>query len=229
MRRRTFQPKGDALEGRALLSVTTSLSGGVLTIRGDRSNDVVTVVDRGGEIEIEGRARRGAQTSFASGQVRQIVFLGAAGNDRFIDATSIPVTALGGPGNDQLTGGGADDRLEGEAGDDRLNGGAGDDRLEGGRGRDRLLGDDGDDILDDRLGRNQFDGGRGADDVSGHDSGADDPGDLNDDRGGERNGNRGPSASSGAGTIIAPPTQGGADDGPNHDANDDHGGRRRGR
>jgi len=75
------------------------------------------------------------------------------GNDTVnASATAIPVTLLGGDGNDTLTGG---------SGNDRLEGGAGNDQLYGGDGDDTLLGGDGDDLLDGGAGTDVLDGGTG--------------------------------------------------------------------
>ena len=67
--------------------------------------------------------------------------LGGNGDDTF-DATdsAVPVTLMGGGGNDTLLGGAADDLLVGGDGDDSLAGGAGLDRLVGGAGADFLDG-----------------------------------------------------------------------------------------
>ncbi|MDB5351514.1 MAG: hypothetical protein JWN86_2761 [Planctomycetota bacterium] len=209
------------LEGRRLLSVTTSLDGGVLTIRGDRANDVVTLTEDQGRVEIHGRARRGAIVTFSATDVQRVVFIGNAGNDRFTDDTDIPLQAFGGPGNDRLIGGRGNDDLRGDVGRDFLSGGLGDDSLQGGAGDDRLSGDDGNDLLDDHRGRNQLDGGHGADDVAG---GADlsggDAGDVNDDRGGG-----GGHGADDRAVALAPPVQNSGTDDSSHP--DGHGQRKR--
>ena len=72
-------------------------------------------------------------------------FDGKQAHDSFINNTSLPSVAYGGPGIDALTGGagidlfyGGDDHdeLEGNGGDDTLEGGAGVDSVSGGAGRD---------------------------------------------------------------------------------------------
>ncbi len=55
--------------------------------------------------------------------------------------------AVGGAGNDIITGNELANTLTGNAGDDVLNGGEGDDYLDGGAGRDQLIGGAGNDIL----------------------------------------------------------------------------------
>lgn len=224
---RRLAPQLAPLESRRLLSVTTHLEDGVLTIRGDRSNDVVTLTEDAGRVEVHGRARRGSAVAFAAGDVRQVVFLGGAGNDRLTDDTAIPVRASGGAGNDRLIGGAGNDDLSGDDGNDFLDGRGGDDAIAGGRGNDRLLGEDGDDRLDDHSGRNQLDGGRGSDDVAGGvDRGGGDPGDVNDDHGGgsRGSGNGGGSGGRGGSDDIALPPQGSGGDDTAHP--DDHRGRR---
>jgi Ca2+-binding RTX toxin-like protein len=59
----------------------------------------------------------------------------------------IPVTLMGGAGNDSLVGGIGSDYLSGGAGDDFLAGSIGNDTLDGGDGTDTLRGDQGDDVL----------------------------------------------------------------------------------
>jgi Ca2+-binding RTX toxin-like protein len=59
----------------------------------------------------------------------------------------VPVTMLGGNGNDSLIGGIGSDFLDGGAGDDFLAGSGGNDTLDGGDGNDTLHGDPGTDLL----------------------------------------------------------------------------------
>jgi hypothetical protein len=83
--------------------------------------------------------------------IDQILFDGGDGNDTLIVNASVnlPVYAIGGDGNDKLTGGSADDVFFGGDGNDVLTGGAGDDVLSGGDGNDTYVfaGDWGDDTL----------------------------------------------------------------------------------
>jgi serralysin len=89
--------------------------------------------------------------------------------------------AIGGSGNDTLTGNGLANVLAGNGGSDRLNGNAGHDTLKGGTGSDRLFGGGGGDVLNgggygDRLeggsGNDLLRGGNGNDRLQGN-SGAD--------------------------------------------------------
>src|SRR5262249_26479993 len=69
---------------------------------------------------------------------------------------TVPVIALGGPGDDEIqTGRGADkisggagnDKIRAGAGNDIVSGGEGNDDIAGGAGADKLSGDDGDDLI----------------------------------------------------------------------------------
>jgi serralysin len=71
--------------------------------------------------------------------------------------------AIGGAGNDVITGGSFGNALLGNAGNDRLAGRAGDDRLSGGEGIDYLLGEEGNDALDGGGGVDRAEGGAGND------------------------------------------------------------------
>jgi Ca2+-binding RTX toxin-like protein len=71
--------------------------------------------------------------------------------------------AVGGAGNDRITGNAAANHLQGGAGNDRIRGGTGDDMLEGGTGSDRLIGDSGDDRLAGGAGADRLLGGAGRD------------------------------------------------------------------
>ena len=75
--------------------------------------------------------------------------------------------AIGGSGNDSITGNDANNRLEGGAGNDTLSGGAGNDTLYGGNGNDILYGDDGNDILYGGDGNDTLHGGNGDDILDG--------------------------------------------------------------
>lgn len=84
-----------------------------------------------------------------TGGVLRVTYAANAGDDVLIVApgTTVAVTALGGTGDDALTGGDAADVLVGHVGDDTLSGGG---------GRDRLLGQAGDDILTGGADRDAF-------------------------------------------------------------------------
>lgn len=71
--------------------------------------------------------------------VSEISYVGSAGNDFFVNATAIDLSADSGGGLDVLIGGSGEDLLIGGDGDDLLIGGAGADRIFGSSGRDLLI------------------------------------------------------------------------------------------
>ncbi len=117
------------------------------------------------------------------------------GNDRDLldeSSPSLPITVVGGPGNDGLSanydvdnmvtldGGEGDDTLNGMQFDDTLVGGPGKDTLNGNGGDDTLYGGDGDDWLEpdtmtDVVGDDLVDGGPGYDSVQDWSSSTTDP------------------------------------------------------
>lgn len=103
---------------------------------------------------------------------------GDSGNSINAGSAGIPVTLVGGGGNDELTsssrnsrlvGGDGDDHLRSSKGDDVLLGGGGSDTLTSGRGNDRLFGGDGADLLQAMAGFDELNGGDGADQLNGGD------------------------------------------------------------
>jgi Ca2+-binding RTX toxin-like protein len=93
-----------------------------------------------------------------------VTFYGGRGDDT-LDATVAdgPVVALGGLGDDRLTGGAFADRLVGGQGGDTLQGGGRADRLWGQEHRDTLDGGGGDDELNGGHGDDRLAGGAGSD------------------------------------------------------------------
>lgn len=79
------------------------------------------------------------------------------------DPRSLIENAIGGWGNDIITGNQADNVLTGNAGDDTLDGAVGNDALFGGDGNDKLIGGEGDDTLDGGTGNDVLSGGAGND------------------------------------------------------------------
>lgn len=86
-----------------------------------------------------------------------VTVLGGAGDD-LLEGNAAPQTLDGGPGDDRLSASGGDDVVLGGDGQDQLQGGGGDDRLDGGAGDD-LLRPDGFEAP----GRDVVDGGPGVD------------------------------------------------------------------
>ncbi len=100
-----------------------------------------------------------------------VTLLGGIGNDKLF-AGGGPAELRGGPGHDQLTGGPKDDQLYGDdiggiGGEDFLLGGEGNDLLVGGPEADRLEGGRGDDTLLGGQGSDELFGGRGNDRLEG--------------------------------------------------------------
>jgi Ca2+-binding RTX toxin-like protein len=101
--------------------------------------------------------------------VNRITFEGGAGNDYFRNSTSIPSSANGGEGDDQLTGGFGNNSLNGNDGNDGLYGRGGNDYLNGGEGNDRMFGNGGNDYLIGQGGNDEMYGGGGNDNLQGGD------------------------------------------------------------
>ena len=88
--------------------------------------------------------------------------VGGSGND-FISGNSANNKLTGGSGNDTLNGLAGKDSLIGGNGDDELSGGTGDDTLTGDYGNDTLRGDEGNDTLNGGAGNDKIVGGIGND------------------------------------------------------------------
>ena len=100
---RSFRPSLESLEAREVPTVTPILGAdGVLTITGDNSNNTVSVSERftegrGREIVVSGNYERGGTANkfsiqpqaFAANDVRNIVFIGLEGTDKFTNYTGI--------------------------------------------------------------------------------------------------------------------------------------------
>ncbi|HWL79715.1 MAG TPA: proprotein convertase P-domain-containing protein [Roseomonas sp.] len=101
------------------------------------------LVDTAGEDTINGAALTGAVRIDLSGVEASRI----AGQSLTFGANTVIEHAIGGDGDDWLTGNGLDNKLIGGRGDDRLEGGAGNDTLYGGAGNDTLYGGDGNDTM----------------------------------------------------------------------------------
>lgn len=85
------------------------------------------------------------------------------------NTASLIENAIGGSGNDTITGNSAANALTGNNGNDTLDGGDGNDTLNGGAGADTLTGGGGDDVINGDAGNDIIDGGSGADTIHGGD------------------------------------------------------------
>lgn len=155
------------------LTVTASLSQGVLHIQGTYGADQITVRQINNQISVDGVAG-----SFAVGQVQNIEIDTFSGNDTVLlnseetpgqQAILIPCLIHGGSGNDGIVGSAASDVIFGEAGDDQIWAQAGNDYVDGGDGVDILFGRSGNDSLMGDLGNDTAIGGQGADYLVGGD------------------------------------------------------------
>lgn len=167
-----FRPRLEALEDRALpatgASPTAVLRGGLLTITGTEANDSAVVSAAQGQVFVRMTSGGATRTqSFRGAQVTRVDFYGLGGNDTYTNLTAIRGQAIGGTGNDTLTGGSGSDYLFGGDGDDTLNGGAGNDVIDGRAGNDRLNGGSGNDILLGGRGNDTLNGGDGDDKLFG--------------------------------------------------------------
>jgi serralysin len=144
---------------------------GVSEGRPEANRILMTVWDGGGEdtydlsrygsgVRID--LRPGEWSLFSAGQVSRLgpgaYAQGNVANALLHDGDerSLIENAIGGKGNDRLSGNGADNRLEGRAGNDRLLGRQGDDVLLGGLGNDVLIAGAGSDELEGGAGRDRF-------------------------------------------------------------------------
>ncbi len=143
VRKRTEATRLDVegLETRSLLTATSSLSGGVLTILGGPGPDRIQVQadPAGKQLLVKDSGRVVGQ--FPSDQVTKIDLQGGAGNDdlKILHNVYQPATLDGGPGNDHLGAGSGNTNLLGGDGNDTMTGGRGNDIFNGGAGADEII------------------------------------------------------------------------------------------
>jgi uncharacterized delta-60 repeat protein len=146
------------------LTVSATLSGGILTIAGDGAANTINVtLNNAGNYRVVVGTQIDQVFTFAA--VNGILIQAGAGNDTVTIANGIAVAAEihGGDGNDLLSGGGGSDMIFGEAGTNILEGNAGDDVVVGGAGTDIISGGNGRDILIGGLGSDLITGDNGDD------------------------------------------------------------------
>ncbi len=120
---------------------------------------VITVTGFG-QSKVYGTAANPVKSIYADG--------GAGKNVLLVDASvTLPVTLVGGAGNDQLRGGSGKNRLVGRGGDDVLVGGIDNDVIDAGTGNAKLYGGPGNDLLSAVGGANYLDGDDGVDTLQG--------------------------------------------------------------
>ena len=163
--------RAERLEGRLVLTASIDFGIGdrVLRIVGSEGDDQAVVGERGANLVVVLTTPEGELTrTLPRAAVRRIRFDGLGGDDTFTNDSRIPSVAVGGLGNDSLTGGSAADQLlggddadtiHGRGGNDSLDGEAGDDAVSGGPGNDVLHGHEGDDSLAGETGNDRLFGG----------------------------------------------------------------------
>jgi Ca2+-binding RTX toxin-like protein len=134
------------LESRRYFSSITLTAEGILEIHGSSQSEKMLFDQVGDQM----RLRYNDEVRFFQyDDVKAIKVDAAGGNDEVvIGVRRVPVTLLGGNGNDTLSGGNGNDYLSGGEGDDKIRGRGGDDTLVGGLGADDIAGGEGRDVAD---------------------------------------------------------------------------------
>ncbi len=178
--RRVADTPAEALEARAMLSVSTLLTGSVVTgmtldivadgpdtiiVRANVSGQV-EVLDQNGRLPIAPSVDASAVTAIliAGSDSANVVDLSGATAVQFTSLTSISVNTS--DGDDVITGSpDFGDSVKAGDGNDTVFGGGGNDTLDGGNGNDSLAGADGNDSFIGGDGRDTLDGGNGNDTI----------------------------------------------------------------
>jgi Ca2+-binding RTX toxin-like protein len=180
LQRRRFEL--ERLERRTLLSVTSAVSEGGLTVESD-GNDEITIRCSAGKVRVNGMDPDTGPALCA--EITSIDVTGGPRRNR-IDLHSVtPASfpnigggdspAVGGVGGDIdifIDGGAGNDRIVGSAFADDIDGGDGADDISGREGNDEIAGGEGRDVIDGTSGNDQISGGAGNDVLRGG-SGAD--------------------------------------------------------
>ncbi|MFI5379501.1 MAG: calcium-binding protein [Tepidisphaerales bacterium] len=123
------------LEPRRLLSLSVSVDGSILIVRGDKANNVITVDQNATSL-----TATIDDSTFTTPlrKVKSIQVMGMEGNDliTLTPNVTLPATLYGGAGNDTLVGSDHPCTLSGDAGNDVLRPGHGKDVVSGGSGID---------------------------------------------------------------------------------------------
>jgi Ca2+-binding RTX toxin-like protein len=150
----------ERLENRRLLSVTTSFTGGVLTVTGDADANHIYIFRSGTDnSQLVVRSADVNIRTVTYAEVASITVNLLGGADTLATAENVvkPMNVSGGEGDDRLQTGGGNDTVHGNAGNDTINGSA---------GNDSLFGDDNNDTMDGGSGADSFNGGGGFDTVT---------------------------------------------------------------
>jgi len=101
----TSQLRVESLEGRLVLSASIGFGNGVVQITGTEGNDAAVVEQQGRRLLVTVSTPEGEITrNLPARLVRLIRFDALAGDDNFVNNTTKPSLAFGGPGNDSLQG-----------------------------------------------------------------------------------------------------------------------------
>lgn len=134
------------------------------TYTGPRTGNVDAIWDTGGTDTFDASARSGA----VSLDLRDGRFSSFGGFEDVAIAYGVTIeNAIGGSGNDRLTGNAVANRLSGNDGNDIIKGNGGADDIDGGKGKDVLKGGSGGDTLSGGGGKDVIRGGGGGDTLAG--------------------------------------------------------------
>lgn len=153
----------ESLEGRRMLSVSTSFSAGGLTVTSDSAGDNIVVTQSSTTLTLT----VGGTFHSSYNNVSTLTIEGNGGVDTIdMDDTTLSginsIAVRGGDGNDTIWGSDLTESLDGQGGDDNVYGGGGDDHCYGGAGNDNIYGG---------IGSDQVYGGDGDDQLFIHDDG----------------------------------------------------------
>jgi len=131
----SFRPRLEHLEDREVPAVTAVLNGGILLLQGTNQSDFVRISVNNNLLLVT-QAGSSPLRLFNRANVSQIIFIGAGGNDVFVNDSLIPAVAFGGLGNDLLVSLASPSQMLGGRGNDLIVGGQGGQMLGGGGGND---------------------------------------------------------------------------------------------
>jgi hypothetical protein len=150
-----------------MLYIEGTGDGDKIVVESWSSNQVrATVYDKSGSV-LKDASGNELREFFNRDQLTAVTVNGMGGNDEIRNRTSVPMTALGGTGDDKIIGGFGDDVLYGEEGNDEIYGDFGNDTLHGGAHNDKLLGEGHDDVLYGGSGADYLYGGNDNDNLYG--------------------------------------------------------------
>jgi hypothetical protein len=171
----------ESLEQRRMLACAVNVTGGVLTVNGDKQANVINVIEVGGNVHVETSSLpSGAITSQDFTGITRININGGAGDDTiYYDGDTVGATihgdnntsgGSGGHGNDQITvtdDGSASSIVYGDKGDDTINViVANNTSVIGGQGKDKIYLNQGLDPSDSVHGNSVVDAGDGDDTIT---------------------------------------------------------------